>query len=122
MKKLIIAIMATVALALGAHAQQATDSLTYTKEGYAVAKIKTSAVCDMCKETLEKAMAYEKGVKESNLDVDSKILTVKFDPKKTSLEKIRAVIVKTGYDADGIIADEKAYNNLDACCKKDVKH
>ena len=25
-------------------------------------KIKTSAVCDMCKKTLEKTMAYEKGV------------------------------------------------------------
>lgn len=114
--------MATVAMALGVQAQQAADSLTYTKDGYAVAKIKTSAVCDMCKETLEKAMAYEKGVKESSLDVDSKVLTVKFDPKKTSLEKIRMAVVKTGYDADGILADEKAYDNLDACCKKDAKH
>lgn len=122
MKKLIIALMATVALALGAKAQQATDSLTYTKEGFAVARIRTSAVCGMCKETIEKTMAYEKGVKESDLDVDSKMLTVKFDPKKTSLEKIRSAITKTGYDADGAAADEKAYNNLDPCCKKDFKH
>ncbi|MES2691339.1 MAG: heavy-metal-associated domain-containing protein [Bacteroidota bacterium] len=121
MKKLIFALVATVALALGAEAQ-VKDSLTYTKNGMAVGKIKTSAVCDMCKETLEKAMAYEKGVKESSLDVDSKIITVTFDPKKTSLSKIREAIVKTGYDADGIPANQKAYDNLDACCKKDYKH
>ena len=122
MKKLIIAVMATVALALGAKAQQPADSVTYTSNGMAVAKIKTSAVCDMCKETIEKAMAYEKGVKESELDVDTKVLTVKFDPKKTSLAKIRTAVVKTGYDADGLQADEKGYNNVNPCCKKDAHH
>jgi copper chaperone CopZ len=88
----------------------------------AVAKIKTSAVCDMCKETLEKAMAYEKGVKKSDLHVDSKILTVTFDPKKTSLDKIRVAITKTGYDADNLQADKNAYENIDPCCKKDAVH
>lgn len=122
MKKLMIALVAMVALTLGVKAQQTTDSLTYTKDGMAVAKIKTSAVCDMCKETLEKAMAYEKGVKKSDLNVESKILTVTFDPKKTSLDKIRVVITKTGYDADSLPADKNAYDNLNACCKKDAVH
>lgn len=122
MEKLMIALVAMVALTLGVKAQQTTDSLTYTKDGMAVAKIKTSAVCDMCKETLEKAMAYEKGVKKSDLHVESKILTVTFDPKKTSLDKIRVVITKTGYDADSLPADKNAYDNLNACCKKDAVH
>jgi copper chaperone CopZ len=122
MKKLMIALVAIVALTIDVKAQQATDSLTYTKDGIAVAKIKTSAVCDMCKETLEKAMAYEKGVKKSDLHVDSKILTVTFDPKKTSLDKIRVAITKTGYDADNLQADKNAYENIDPCCKKDAVH
>jgi copper chaperone CopZ len=122
MKKLMIALVAIVALTIDVKAQQATDSLTYTKDGMAVAKIKTSAVCDMCKETLEKAMAYEKGVKKSDLHVDSKILTVTFDPKKTSLDKIRVAITKTGYDADNLQADKNAYENIDPCCKKDAVH
>ncbi len=122
MKKLMIALVAMVALTLGGKAQQVTDSLTYTKDGMAVAKIKTSAVCDMCKETLEKAMAYEKGVKKSDLNVDTKILTITFDPKKTSLETLRIAVTKTGYDADGLAADKNAYDNLNACCKKDVLH
>ena len=122
MKKIVIALMAMVALTLGAKAQQVTDSLTYTKDSMAVANIKTSAVCDMCKETIEKAMAYEKGVKKSDLNVESKILMVTFDPKKTSLEKIRIAITKVGYDADGLAADKNAYDNLNPCCKKNAVH
>ncbi|TAE87931.1 MAG: copper chaperone [Bacteroidetes bacterium] len=109
-------------LTTAAQAQQPVDTNVTLVNGLHVVKIKTSAVCDMCKETLEKAMAYEKGVKNSNLDVDTKVFTVTFDPKKTNLDKLRLAIVKSGYDADGQIADEKAYNNLHACCKKDAKH
>ena len=88
------------------------------QETTAELKIKTSAVCDMCKETIEKYMAFEKGVKKSSLDVDSKILTVTYNPQKTSPEKIRNAVSKSGYDADHVLADAKAYKKLDACCKK----
>lgn len=83
-------------------------------------KIKTSAVCDMCKTTLEKAMAYEKGVKQSSLDVESKILTVVFDARKTDAEKIKKAVTETGYDADDMPAQERAYKRLDDCCKKEA--
>jgi mercuric ion binding protein len=117
MKKIIIALLATMTISLGTWAQTETK-----KDGNETIKIKTSAVCEMCKETMEKAMAYEKGVKEANLDVDSKILTVTFDPKKTSAEKIKTAVTKTGYDADEMKAEARAYDNLHACCKKEVKH
>lgn len=81
-------------------------------------KIKTSAVCDMCKETMEKHMAFEKGVKRSSLDVESKILTVTYNPQKTTPEKIRKAVSKSGYDADDVPANPKAYKKLNACCKK----
>ena len=95
---------------------------TAQNNGTETIKIKTSAVCDMCKYTLEKAMAYEKGVKKSSLDVTSKILTVEFKPSKTNAEKIKKAITLTGYDADELVADPKAYDNLDPCCKKDYVH
>ena len=85
-------------------------------------KIKTSAVCDMCITTIEKAMAYEKGVKTFKLDVDSKILTVTYLPNKTTPEKIRKAVSEAGYDADDLPADAKAYEKLDKCCKKDYVH
>lgn len=85
-------------------------------------KVKTSAVCGMCKTTIEKELAFAKGVKKSDLDVPSKIVTVTYNPNKTTPEKIRQAIANTGYDADEVPADPKAYEKLHACCKKDVAH
>jgi copper chaperone CopZ len=81
-------------------------------------KIKTSSQCDMCKERIEEALAFEKGVKKSSLDVETKIVTVTYRPSKTTPEKIRRAISKAGYDADDVTADPKAYGKLPACCKK----
>ena len=47
-------------------------------------KIKTSAVCDMCKDRIEQGMAFEKGVKNVVLDVDTKIATITYNPSKTT--------------------------------------
>lgn len=80
--------------------------------------IKTSSQCDMCKHTLEKAMAYEKGVKKSNLDVPTSVLTVEYNPSKTTPEKIKKAVTETGYDADELPANPAAYERLNDCCKK----
>jgi copper chaperone CopZ len=82
-------------------------------------KIKTSAVCEMCKATIEKGMAYEKGVQNVNLDVASQMLTVQYRADKTNVETLRQAVTKIGYDADEITADAKAYSRLNDCCKKD---
>jgi periplasmic mercuric ion binding protein len=81
-------------------------------------EIKTSAICGMCKETIETALAYEKGIKKSSLDVKSKVITVTYNPAKTNPGNIRMAIAKSGYDADDVQADEKAYEKLESCCKK----
>lgn len=81
-------------------------------------KIATSAQCEMCKERIEKALAYEKGVKKSNLDLITKELTVVYNPGKTDPDKIRLAVSKTGYDADQVPAESKAYKALPPCCKK----
>jgi len=63
-------------------------------------------------------MAFEKGVVSSDLDLETKILTVKYKSNKTDLDKIRTAVTKVGYDADDKMADAEAYNNLPGCCKK----
>jgi copper chaperone CopZ len=81
-------------------------------------RIQTSAQCDMCKETIEKAMAFEKGVKSSDLDMESKVVTVKYVEGRTSPEKIRKAISAVGYDADNVPANARAYSKLPGCCRK----
>ncbi len=114
MKKLMLSLLAVLLINVLQAQEKNKNSETIT--------IKTSAVCDMCKHTLEKTMAYEKGVKKSELNVESKIFTITFNPQKTNIEKIKNAINKAGYDADDSPADPKAYENLHACCKKDSKH
>ncbi len=81
-------------------------------------QLKTSAVCDMCKARLEKALAYEKGVQAALLDVPSQVLTVTYRPDKTTPAALRTAVQRTGYDADAQPADARAYERLPDCCKK----
>lgn len=81
-------------------------------------KIKTSAVCKMCKERLEHDMAFEKGVKEVELDLETKVLTIKYKANKTTPENLREAVSKIGYDADDVLADQKAHDKLPKCCQK----
>jgi periplasmic mercuric ion binding protein len=81
-------------------------------------KILTSAQCGQCKTRIETALAYEKGVVKSSLDIDSKVLTVHYKTAKTTPDEIRKAVAAVGYDADDVLADELAYKNLPPCCKK----
>ncbi|MGB3616671.1 MAG: heavy-metal-associated domain-containing protein [Catalinimonas sp.] len=81
--------------------------------------IKTSAVCGMCKYNIERSLAFEKGVKTADLDVETQMLTVTYLPKKTDPDRIRRAVTGVGYDADSLPAQPRAYERLDACCKKD---
>ncbi len=94
-------------------------SLAFKTEPPAKVKIKTSAICEMCKERIEKQLAFTKGVNESNLDLKDKVVTVTFNPKKTDANKIKQAINDAGYDADETLANDKSYEKLPSCCKKD---
>ena len=74
---------------------QAQDSKKYAK-----AIIKTSAHCHSCKEKIEKALVFEKGVKDAVLDMKSKIVTVTYKIKQTDPEKLKQALVKAGYTAE----------------------
>jgi periplasmic mercuric ion binding protein len=80
-------------------------------------KIKTSAECDMCKNRIEKEMAFVKGVNKADLDLATRVLTVTYQTRKTSPEAIKTAIAKIGYDADDVKADNKAFKKLPECCQ-----
>ncbi len=81
-------------------------------------KIKTSAVCDMCKERIEKNLTLSKGVSEAVLNLDDKVVTIKYNPKKTDEAALRKVITDTGYDADSQMCNKTAHDKLPECCQK----
>lgn len=86
-----------------------------------IVKIKTSAKCGMCKRKLEREVTLSKGVKEAQLDLKDKVLTVKYHDGKTDENKIRETVTKIGYDADSKIAVQAAHDKLPKCCQKSAK-
>lgn len=80
-------------------------------------KIKTSAVCAMCKTRIEKAVNQLDGIINVNLNVADAYATVKFDDKSTSVDKIKKSISLAGYQADDVKADAKAFKMLPDHCK-----
>lgn len=79
--------------------------------------IKTSAVCEMCKDRLEKDLTFEKGVKSVNLDLETKVLNIAYLDGKTNPDLLRKRVTMVGYNADNLPRDPKAYEKLDPCCK-----
>lgn len=76
--------------------------------------------CETCKHTIETA-ARMTGVQEAEWNVDSKLITVKFDTAKVSLDMIEQNIAKAGYDNDKYFGDDYAYGKLKECCQYERK-
>jgi len=81
-------------------------------------KIKTSAICEMCKERIEKNLTLSKGVKKADLDLNDKVIHITYDAGKTDVEALKKAITEVGYDADDAKAEPKGYDKLPSCCKK----
>lgn len=82
------------------------------------AEIKTSAVCGHCEETISEALTYHKGILAMNMDMETKVVSVRYKTKKTSVEDIRNKIASLGYNADAVPANVEAYKKLSPCCQK----
>lgn len=83
--------------------------------------IKTSAICHMCEERIEHDMAFEKGVRSVDLDLETNILTVVYKKGKNTEEGLKVALTEIGYDADEMPADQKAHDRLPDCCQQGTK-
>ena len=90
------------------------------KQKNKVVTIQTSAICGSCKARIERVLKASDGVEEALLNLNSKKVKVKYDPSKTSPEKLREIIANTGYNADEVKRSEEAYEKLPLCCQKVV--
>ena len=80
--------------------------------------VKTTVLCDECKERIEHDLSFAKGVKSNVVNLDTKEVTVVYNSDKTDPEKIRLAITKIGYGADSLKADPKAFAKLPLCCRE----
>jgi copper chaperone CopZ len=73
--------------------------------------------CVMCKKRIEGALSEVKGIQSAVWDTETKILTVSFDEKATTLNKIHKEIAAVGHDTDKQRAKDGVYDKLPGCCK-----
>lgn len=82
-----------------------------------VVQIQTSAQCGDCKERIEGALNRSVGVVYAELNLETKIVEVKFKPVKTNKEQLQLVLVNIGYQADDKKANQEAIKALPLCCQ-----
>ena len=82
--------------------------------------VKVWGNCEMCKARIEKA-AKAAGATSAKWNVDTKILSVSYNPTQVTMSKIEKSIANTGYDTNNELAGEEAYKKLPECCQYDRK-
>jgi len=82
-------------------------------------KFKVYGNCGMCKSTIEKALKGVKGISWATWDTETKMITVRYNPKKIELEDIHKKIAAVGYDTEKAKAKDEVYNGLHGCCQYD---
>lgn len=108
--KSIILLAAVVLLSTSVCQSQINNAKTET--------VKVYGNCAMCESTIEKA-ANKKKISKADWNVDTKMATITYDSKKTTLDAVLKNIALSGYDNQSFLAPDAAYNKLPGCCKYD---
>jgi mercuric ion binding protein len=77
--------------------------------------IKVYGECGMCKSRIQKTLKID-GISVAVWDVDSKMLTVTYDPAAITNDEIQQKLAAVGHDTDKYKADDKVYDKLPGCC------
>jgi copper chaperone CopZ len=105
---LVIAILAgicTITYAQTTNAKPASKTETFKVYGQ----------CEMCKSRIEKAAKMD-GVTSVDWVIKTNMLTVTYDPGKTSADVIGKKLASIGHDTDRFKASDEVYEKLPGCC------
>ncbi|MDP4578246.1 MAG: heavy-metal-associated domain-containing protein [Schleiferiaceae bacterium] len=103
MKKLFISLM----LLVSGSALAQTSEVTFWVDG----------VCGMCEKRIETALINTPGVKFADWDKETSQVTVAFNSKKLSEQKLHEILAGVGHDTQKVRAVDGDYAKLPGCCK-----
>ncbi|WP_320053526.1 cation transporter [uncultured Acetobacteroides sp.] len=111
--KIVLAAIIVAALSITSYAQKHDHSkMVATK----TATIKVWGSCELCKARIEKAAKIE-GVSKADWNVDTKKLTLVYNPSKVTSDEVQKRIAAVGHDTEKYKANDKAYRSLPSCCR-----
>lgn len=73
--------------------------------------------CDMCQKRIEKAAMGVKGVTSARWNKKDGMLSLVYDNKQTTPEKVQKALAAAGHDTGKFKADDAVYDKLPGCCK-----
>lgn len=112
--KVVFAFALISVFTLAANAQ--TENQKKTSSAPSVSEsFKVLGNCGMCKTRIENA-AKEEGASAATWDSKTRLLTVSFDPAKTSREKLEKKMAAVGHDTEKFRAPDDVYAKLPGCC------
>ena len=76
---------------------------------------KVWGACGMCKTRIEKTVTAE-GATKASWDAKSQLLTVTYDPSKTSKDALSKKLASVGHDTEKFKAPDDVYAKLPGCC------
>jgi copper chaperone CopZ len=118
MKTIRILATSILALVLSYNATAQTHDHSQMNMKQASAKTESFKVwgkCDMCKDRIEKTVTAE-GATSASWDLKTQLLTVSYDPSKTSKEALSKKLASVGHDTEKFKATDEVYNKLPGCC------
>ncbi len=104
MKKVKFLITMTCLISLTILAAQTTEN---KQNKFKTVVFQVNATCMSCKNKIESHIAYEKGVKDVNVDLQTSQVTIVYNPQKNTAENLQKAIQKLGYTAQ-----------TPSCCQK----
>ncbi|WP_421830397.1 DUF3347 domain-containing protein [Larkinella sp.] len=79
-------------------------------------QVKIPGACSQCKDGIE-AAAFQKNASKASWDVNTKVASITYDPKKTSVDAILKKMALAGYDNQQYLAPDDAFAKLPDCCR-----
>lgn len=83
-------------------------------------QVQVYGACDIAKKKIDSAARLE-GVIKADWNKESKLLTIKYDSTKVSIDAILKNVAMAGFDNERYFADDYAYEELPDSCKYERK-
>lgn len=78
---------------------------------------RTCEMCGTCGPLLQKTLLKIKGIRMYEVNKEKNTIIVYYNGMKTNLQVIKSAISSIGYDADDVLANPEAREELYGCCK-----
>jgi periplasmic mercuric ion binding protein len=110
----------SILFSLQTHAQAKAQNFALAACDYQKASFTVHGNCEMCKATIE-GVAKASGAMKADWNMKNDLLTIEFDPKRVTLERIQRNIAAMGYDNERFRGNDEAYTRLPESCRYERK-